>query len=239
METPNKANEAIELHKKGYSNKDISETMGVSVKRVEQLLHRARNPRIHEIQGHYKKLITTLDEDLSIRGKYMSITLTNFLFNISLQPGRIYNDDNHRTYNLVEFLYHNLWIARMSISGGPKCLIDSDGFQHPLVDICDHIKYTKWIPNDGAARDVFFPWPELTLESKAKTRGWWWLHPLKEGVVPHRFILGFDTFKPGDTSGWVQDHETLELELTSAELISQFANNSHERFLKREIGQPL
>lgn len=239
METTNKANEAMELHKKEYSNKEISEAMGVSVKRVEQLLHRARNPRIHEIQGHYKKIITTLDEALSIRGKYMSITLTNFLFNIPLQPESIYNDNNLKTYNLVEFIYHNIWIARMSISGGEKCLIDSEGFQHRLGDICDHIKYTKWIQNDAATRDVFFPWPELTLESKAKTRGWWWLSPLKEGVVPHRFILRFDIFNPGDTSGWVQDHETLELEFLNAELISQFANNSHEQFLKREIGQPL
>ncbi len=238
METTNKANGAMELHKKGYSNKESAEAMGVSVKRVEQLLHKARTPRIHEIQGHYKKIITTLDEFLSIRGKYMSITLTNFLFNIPLQPGPIYNDNNPKTYNLVEFLYHNVWIARMSISGGEQCLIDSDGFQHRLGDICDHIEYTKWIQNIAATRDVFFPWPQLILESKAKTRGWWWFRPLKEGVVPHRFILRFDIFKPGDTSGWVQDHETLELEFDSPALIAQLADASHERLNKGEIGCP-
>ena len=240
MESTNKSKEAMELHKQGYSNKEISEIMGISVKRVEQLLYRARNPKIHEIQGHYKKIIATLDEDLSMRGKYLSVTLTNLLLNISFQQGASYHDKISKTYNLVEFLYHNIWMARISLDGGQKCMIDSDGFQHPLSDICDYIRYTQWIaPGLTVAKEVAFPWPELTLESKAKTRGWWWLSPLKANILPSRFVLNISICKPGDTSGWVQDHETLELEFANTALISQFAAASHERFIKGEIGQPL
>lgn len=197
---------------------------------------------VNPSKGHYKKLITTLDEDLSIRGKYMSIKLTNFLFNILLKPSHpLYANFNPLIFNLVEFIYHNIWIARISFWAEDKIsVIDSDGFQHPLIGTSlDPLIYTKCILKDGVARDVCFPHLNLTLESKAKVKGWWWLRPLKGDVVPLRFILRFDIFKPGEISGRVQDSETLEFEFKNAELILQFANSSYERFLKREIGQPL
>jgi hypothetical protein len=241
MEKKNRSGEAMEFHKQGCSNGEIAEIMGISVKNVGRLLSRARNPRIHEIQGHYKKIIMTLDdEDISIRGKYLSLTLTNLLLNISLQQDEDYHDRIPKTYNLVEFLYHNIWSARISISGGQKCMIDSDGFQHELADICDFHSYNHWLPprTSGIPKEVFFPWPDLTIEAKAKTRGWWWLRPLRGNILPCRFVIQISIYKPGDTSGWVQDHETLEFEFANNALVSQFAVSSYQRFTKGEIGCP-
>ena len=107
----------MELHKQGYTNKEIAEITGKSLKSIEHLLHRARNPRIHEVQGHYKKIITALDEDISIRGKYMSVTMKSLLSNTTLSQGDLYQNESPKTYNLFEFLYHNILYADFFLFG--------------------------------------------------------------------------------------------------------------------------
>lgn len=240
MENANRAKDAMELHKQGYSNKEVADIMGVSIGRVAQLLQKARNPKIHEIQGHYKKLITSPAEEFSIRGRYISVTLRNLLCNILLQPDDSYMKEKPKIFNIVEFLYHNIWIARIDISGGDYKMIDSAGFQHKTISGSYNYNQATWIPSGSTeAKKVFFPYAENPLESKAMTIGWTWFDPIKKGIWPHRFIIKFNIYKPGDTSGWVQDHETFEFEFADISVVDNFTKYSFDRLVSGEIGQPL
>jgi transcriptional regulator len=237
-EVKGKTTDAMSLHKQGYSYKEIADELNLSAKAVEHLLRRARNPKIHELQGHYRLMISTLDDPLTIRGKYMEVTLTNLLLNLTLTHGDTNSNKGPMTYNLVEFLYNNIWIARMNVSSSIYYLIDSDGFQKSLTDVCDYYSYKYWQPSDSKSkRNVFFPRPESIIETRAKTKGWWWTHSLKEDVYPLRYVLRFDIYQAGDTSGWVKDNETIEFEFSNSSLVAELAARSFERFKQMEIGQ--
>ncbi len=70
--------------------------------------------------------------------------------------------------------------------------------------------YRFVLPEGEKTIEARFPWPELTLEDHAKTKGWIWFDQLSEGIPPHRFLFQFDVFDPGNTSGWVRDSDALE-----------------------------
>lgn len=237
-EAKGKATDAMSLHKQGYTYKEIAEELNLSPKAVEHLLRRARNPKIQELQGHHRLMISTLDDPLTIRGKYMEVTLTNLLLNLTLTHDETNNNKGQMSYNLVEFLYNNLWLARLDVSSSIYYQIDSDGFQKSLKDVCDYHSYKYLQSSDSKSkRHVFFPRPESILEARAKTKGWWWTHPLQEGVYPLRYVLRFDVYQAGDISGWVQDHETIEFEFADRSLVAELAARSFARLKEAEIGQ--
>jgi hypothetical protein len=172
---------------------------------------------------HHKKIITSLD-DLSLRGKYMSIKLNSLLYNVVLRSAY---EESEKSFILIEVVYHNLWDYRLNSSAtGSTKMIDSDDFQHD-GDGCHYDEYTNLRINENNYKKVSFPWPELILEAGAKTKGWTWFDGLPKGVLPHRFIFKFQVFEPGDTSGWVQDQETYEFVLGDNDLQQLF--DAHSR----------
>ena len=155
-----------------------------------------------------------------LAGKYMEMTLKCLRVNVPLIDRY---DGITRKFTLLEVVFNNLWNHRIST----KCaksplLIDSEGFQHEEGDYKgNYLCFDQEVNLDtGELTEVELPKPALDLEGNAKTRGWMWFHALPEGVIPHRLIFPFHIFEPGQTSGWVQDMETLEFVITSYAQIS-------------------
>lgn len=150
----------------------------------------------------------------TIKGRYMAVTLNRLFLNIPLKSSYT---NKVSTFTIVGATFENLWDYRLSIDPGKFKMIDSENFQYS-GDIYKRSEYSQVvIPSTKQVEDVEFAWPELTLESRAKDRGWIWFKPLPAGVIPHRLIFRFNIFEPGNTSGWVKDQETIEFILTNCE----------------------
>jgi len=144
----------------------------------------------------------------------MRVSIEKVLINVPI-TGNTGNGTKDRTFTLVRVLYSNLWNHRITTDEHEARLIDSEGIQHSAET--DTYIYTE----DATVRlskkrsiSCRFGSPDATVEGRAKARGWLFFAPLPPGIYPHRLVFTFNTFEAGYTSGWVQDHETLEVVFT-------------------------
>lgn len=162
-----------------------------------------------EDRKHFLNKAENVNE-ASCFGRYMGVNIEKVLINLPIY-GQSYSERKERTFCLVKVLYSNLWAHRIDISRRVK-LIDTLGVQHSLeFDIFIFTQGTEVRFSSKRSFPYAFPSPENTLEGGAKTRGWLWFDGLPKGVYPSRLIFSFSIFDPGETSGLVQDSETLEV----------------------------
>ncbi|MFZ3137523.1 MAG: hypothetical protein WA126_09060 [Thermodesulfovibrionales bacterium] len=139
-------------------------------------MHRKKG-KTSQMGGHHQIRVENLS-DLILNGKYMSVRLNNLLLNTPLQSAYT---ESIKSFNLLEVIYHNLWTYRLNTyTSSSHLMIDSEGFQHE-GDGCNYHEYTRLVKKEGRKykyKEVSFPWPQLQLESGAKTKGWIWFDVL-------------------------------------------------------------
>ena len=157
-------------------------------------------------QSHYK-VVAKSPKELLVRGDYLEIAVGNIILDAEVLADCYSGTVEH--YALFEVVYSNLWDYVISTtSWNAPSLIDSNGFQHSACSLLSEAMIHK-------AKN-FEPGTELPsvadeIQGKARSVGWIAFPRLKKSVVPHRLIFQFRIFEPGQTSGYVQHSETLEL----------------------------
>lgn len=160
-------------------------------------------------------LATKIIPGMTLSGKYLSITLSRLFLNLPLKSD--YNGKN-RQFTILQATFQNLWDYPLSTWDAIK-MIDSDEFQHP-GDLCEYHEFTNLVlPGTKKTKSVELAWPELELKRRAKSRGYIWFEKLPKDIVPHRIIFSVNVFEPGQTSGWVKDHESLEFVIEDYDLV--------------------
>jgi hypothetical protein len=145
-------------------------------------------------------------------GRYMGVNIEKVFVNIPIM-GHSFDECRKRNFTLIRSLFTNIWDHRIRIWGDNMYLIDSEGIQHSQETHDLHIYRQATEVIVSGKRNVAYDFASHTgeLEGKAKTRGWLWFPALPPGIHPHRLIFNFNIFSPGDTSGLVEDQETLEI----------------------------
>jgi hypothetical protein len=173
--------------------------------------------------SHHKKIITDSGtDDLTLTGTYIELTLEKLLFNHAVVDR--YTPSAESRYMIARFLYHNRWDYRISIHEGataPK-LIDTGGMQHERADVNAYLLIDAITAINPERSQRHFPKPPSELEGHTKARGWTWFEslPLSSSVWPHRLLMRFSVFDPGQIGGWVRDTETFEF-IFSPEIFSR------------------
>lgn len=156
-------------------------------------------------QSHYKGIARSPDE-LLVRGKYFEIAVGKIVLEAEVLTDS-YSETVER-YVLFEVVYSNLWDHIISTNSRDPLLIDSNGFQHSACSLSFDAVIHK---AKGLKRGTELPSIADEIQGRARSAGWIAFPRLKKSVVPHRLIFQFQIFEPGQTSGYVQDSETLEL----------------------------
>jgi hypothetical protein len=172
---------------------------------------------------HLIKVITDSGEDdLTITGHYMELTLEKLLFNQGVVDTLSHSIEEQ--YMLARFLYHNLWPHRISIHDNATDgkLIDTEGMQHGYSNVNAYSLIAAVTAINPENRQRYFRKPPSELEGHAKVRGWTWFEalPLARKVWPSRLLLRFSIHDPGEIGGWVRDTETFEF-VFSPEIFSR------------------
>jgi len=155
--------------------------------------------------SHHKQLAGSPSE-LSVRGNYLQVQICQVALRATVKQYD-YSDEIQQL-TLLEAIYSNLWEHRLKANSETPLLIDSDGFQHSAKYLGDEA-FVKKSPR--MKRGIRVPPVADVIEGSAKSRGWIAFEELKSSVVPHRLIFRTNIFSPGETSGYVEHSETLEL----------------------------
>lgn len=157
-------------------------------------------------QSHYK-VIAKSPKELLIRGDYLEIAVGNIILDAAGLKDSYSGNVEH--YVLFEVVYSNLWDNVISTtSWNAPLLIDSNGFQHAECPL-----YSDAVIHKARHLEEGTELPSVSdeIQGKARSAGWIAFPKMKKSVVPHRLIFQFRIFEPGQTSGYVQHSETLEL----------------------------
>lgn len=160
---------------------------------------------------HFLKSAANISEAFCL-GRYMGVHVEKLFINVPI-VGHFCDKTYEKKFTLIRALFSNFWNHRIDVKPfNTMLLIDSEGIQHSLED--DLYKYeseTRVRIGKKRSVDYEFESPFCELEGKAKIRGWLWFPALPKHVSPHRLVFKFHVFAPGDTSGRVEDHDTIEI----------------------------
>jgi hypothetical protein len=162
---------------------------------------------IQEINARYKKIIDSL-EDLTLSGKYLSITLEYFFLDVPLQSK--YNKSFH-SFDVLQVLFHNTYGFPLNLVYLHEHLvmIDTAGFQHFRNYSLSEFNRVAISGKDTYKEDIFPEHPKI-LEGFAKAKGTFLFDSLPKDIFPERVIFKHLIFEPEALSGLVLDTETLE-----------------------------
>jgi len=155
--------------------------------------------------NHYKVVAKAPDE-LLVRGKYFEIAVGKIILDAEVLTDSYSETVEH--YALFEVVYSNLWDHIISANSRDPLLIDSKGFQNSASSLLSDAVIHK---AKGLKKGTELPSVADEIQGQARSAGWIAFPRLKKSVVPHRLIFQHQIFEPGQTSGYVQDSETLEL----------------------------
>lgn len=151
---------------------------------------------------NFRKRVVQNIGDNTLSGNFLAAKLERVFLNIELKS---WYKEGARRFTLLDVVFHNMWDYR--ISRVSAILVDSEGYQHSSLEPAYTFPLQKDLLPEG--QDSFSP-PDNEIESGCKTRGWTWFDSLTDELFPHRLIFKVNIHSPGETSGWVQDTETLE-----------------------------
>jgi len=165
----------------------------------------AKDPR------HFLKKAADITE-ASCSGRYMGVCIEKVIVNVPIK-GCYCDATKIGNFTLIRALLSNIWDHRIDVLTHDMKLIDTEEIQHSHETDDLYIYQSETEVSISSKRNVFYDFAPhaMTLEGKAKTRGWLWFPSLPQGIYPHRLIFNFYIFAPGYTSGVGEDHETLEV----------------------------
>lgn len=162
---------------------------------------------------HHQQNVPRIERS-EIVGKYMAVQIERVLINV-----RAKNSWTKERLSVcaVQLQYGNLWDWPMDVTTFAKFrFIDNAGFTYEVMRDSTDWHLLDFMCEDGAPLSM--PPPHADLEAHARTRGWRLFPALPLGAVPERFIFTFSRYSPGRLDGIVEETETLELAVASADL---------------------
>ena len=154
-------------------------------------------------QNHYKAVARSPDE-LLVRGKYFEVAIEKIVLDAEVVNGF---PEAVGHFVLFEVVYSNFWEYVISTNSLGALLIDSNGFQHSECSLYNPVIHkAKGLKKGTELQSIAYE-----VQGQARSAGFLVFPELKKSAVPHRLIFQFQIFEPGQTSGYVQDSEKLEL----------------------------
>jgi len=160
---------------------------------------------------HFLKTADSIS-DSSCIGRYMTVNIEHVFNNIQLSAENIERGRIAKRFTLARILFSNIWQHRIEIENSKMKMIDTQGMQHSTTFFDEYAVDIR--VRVSASRELSYKFERLItqeLEGQSKSRLWLWFPALPMGIYPHRLIFQFWIFAPGNTSGQVEDKETLEV----------------------------